>query len=146
MVGISPPVAVGHSHDTVVYVPSTVTGPVKVTGDATLAAVARTSDRSRLVFVKPTGRPTCRPRCRRAAGAGRYAVTVGMGGADVATAIQRLADAPLSPISEPVARTVALHALAVAETSSNPQIKKNAVLAAALATLLLGMSDPNSTG
>jgi hypothetical protein len=70
-------------------------------------------------------------------------VTIGIGGASVAGAVLHLADTPLPPISETQARTVALHALAVAEASSNHQIKKNAALAAALATLLLGPTDPN---
>ena len=61
----------------------------------------------------------------------------------MAGGVLRLADAPLAPISEPQARAVALNALAVAEASSNRQIKKNATLAAALATLLFGTTDPN---
>ena len=124
------------------YVPATVTGPVRVSGDATLAAVVRAPDGSRLVFVGPTGR-RCRQPCGRPPSAGRYDVTVGIGGPAMAEAVLHLADAPLPPISEPQARAVALHALAVAETSSNHQIKKNAALAAALATLLLGTTDPN---
>ncbi len=74
----------------------------------------------------------------------RYIVMVGSEGASTAGAILPLADAPLAPITEIQARTVALQALAGAEASSNPEIKKNADLAAALSTLLLGTSDPNS--
>ena len=69
---------------------------------------------------------------------------VGPDGTSVASVTLRLADHPLAPISEPQARAIALQALAVAEASSNPQIKRNAALAGTLATLLLGSSDPNS--
>jgi endoglycosylceramidase len=133
MVAKSPRAPDGHGHDTLVYVPSTVTGPVSVTGAATRGGVVRAPDGSRLVSVHPTR-----------AGTGRYEVTVGTGGASVAAGISHLASDPLPPIGEPQARALALHAIAAAQVSANPRIRKNAALAAALATLLLGTSDPNS--
>jgi hypothetical protein len=135
MVAQSPGVEAGRAHDTVVYVPATVSGSVAVTGAAALVADVRAPDGSRLLYVAPTGPPS---------GSARYQVTVGAGRTSVAAAVTALATAPLAPISEPQARAVALQALAAAEASTNPRIKKNAALAGALSTLLLGSSDPNS--
>jgi endoglycosylceramidase len=116
---------------TTVYVPSTVHGPVTVTGHAQAATTVRQPDGSRLITVRPTGM-------------GRYGVTVGNDGPAVAQAILSLAAHPLPPITEPQARSIALAALAVAEGSSNAKIKANAALAGTLATLLLGAHDPNA--
>jgi endoglycosylceramidase len=135
MVAQSPGVEAGRAHDTVVYVPATVSGSVAVTGGAALVADVRAPDGSRLLYVAPTG---------LSSGSARYQVTVGAGGKSVAAAVTNLATTPLAPISEPQARAVALQALASAEASTNPQIKKNAALAGALSTLLLGSTDPNS--
>ena len=82
MVAASAPVSGGRSHDTVVYVPSTVTGPVKATGDATLAAVVRTRRResSRLraadgaTAMPTTVRPPPRHRTLRSDGRNRRRV------------------------------------------------------------------------
>ena len=144
MVAVSPAVSGGPNRDTVVYLPSTVAGHVSVTGAARLTEVVNEPDRSRLVFVEPTIPRRCPGPCHPPPGAGRYQVTVGSGGTTVAGAILHLADDALPPIKEPQARTMALQALAVAQRSSDPKIKANAALAAGLATLLLGSSDPNS--
>jgi hypothetical protein len=130
--------------DTMVYVPSTVTGHVTVSGAASLVDVATAPDGSRLVLVQPTGPPSCSQPCRQPPGPGRYTVMVGSGGAHVASGLLHLVDHPLPPITETQARTIALGALAVAQDSSNPTIKKNADVAAALSTLLFGANDPNS--
>jgi len=46
MVAVSGPVPVGHSHDTVVYVPSVVRGAVSVSGDGKIDAVVTIPDGS----------------------------------------------------------------------------------------------------
>ena len=103
MVATSPRVSGGGSHDTIVYVPSTVPGHVAVTGAAVIAAVTKAPDGSRFVYVDPTGTQRCGQLCRQPSGVGRYTVMVGPDGTSVASVTLRLADHPLAPISEPQA-------------------------------------------
>ncbi len=115
--------------ETAVYIPSTVHGRVAVSGSASLDAVVQNPDGSRLAYVAPGGH-------------GEYGITVGGPDATLQQAVAAAATAPPAPISEPQARQVTEDALSQAASSSNPTIKGNAALAAALAGTLLGTSDP----
>ncbi len=126
----SSPVRRGNrSAETTVYIPSTVHGRVAVSGSASLDAVVQNPDGSRLAYVAPGGH-------------GGYGITVGGPDATLEQAVAAAATTPLAPISEPQARQVTEKALSEAASSSNPTIKGNAALAAALADTLLGTSDP----
>jgi endoglycosylceramidase len=115
--------------ETVVYIPSTVHGPVAVTGAARLDTVVTNPDGSRDAYVAPTG-------------SAQYGVEVGSPTASMMAAVDASATSPLPPISEPQARQSAEQAITQAEASSNKTIAGNAALASSLASLLLGTSDP----
>ncbi len=117
------------SAETAIYIPNTVQGRVEVSGAAMLDTVVQNPDGSRLAYVAPTG-------------GSEYGVTVGGPDATLQRAVAAAAVAPPQPISEPQARQVTEGALSQAADSSNPAIKGNAALAADLAGMLLGTSDP----
>ncbi len=115
--------------ETVVYIPSTLHGRVGVSGAAVIDAVVQNPDGSRLAYVAPTG-------------GSEYGVTVGGPDPALQRAVADAAVAPPQPISEPEARQAAEQALSQAAGSSDPNVKSNAALAADLAGMLLGTSDP----
>ncbi len=117
------------SAETIVYIPSTVHGPVKVTGGAALDAVTSNPDGSRDAYVAPTGTSS-------------YGIEVGTPSAMTVDAVDAAAAHPLQPISESAARQLAERTIAQAAQSSDPTIAGNAALAGTLANLLLGTSDP----
>jgi endoglycosylceramidase len=115
--------------ETLVYIPPTVHGSVRVTGGATLDKVTSNPDGSRDADVAPTG-------------SSQYEIQVGTPSSSTAAAVSSAATHPLQPISEPQARQAVEQVIAQAEQSPDSTIAGNARLASTLATLLLGTSDP----
>jgi hypothetical protein len=125
-----------HQTDTVLFIPSTVHGAVRVSGAAVLDGVVTRPDGSRLGYVTttlpgPPGSPS-----------DRYGVTVGKASTLTARVAAEAVDPP-APISEPVARAAAEGALTAETHSSNANIRSTAQLVEGLAGIVLGTTDPN---
>jgi len=127
---------------TVVYIPADVAGAVNVSGAAVLSGVVREPDGSRLAYVAPAHPHTVLP--GMGVVAGEYWVSVGSPSAAVRATILHALSRP-SPIGEPAARALAEQMLTDALSSPDSSIRAKAHLAEALAGLLLGTSDPNTT-
>lgn len=127
---------------TVVYIPADVAGAVKVSGAAVLSGVVREPDGSRLAYVAPAHPGTVLP--GMGVVAGEYWVSVGSPSAALEATILHALPRP-SPIGEPAARALAEQMLTDALSSPDPSIRARAHLAEALAGLLLGTSDPDTT-
>jgi endoglycosylceramidase len=126
------------STDTVVSIPSTVHGAVKVGGVAVLDAVVTAPDGSRTAYVTTTMPPTA-----SGASGATYRITVGSPRASFLATVVSEAASPPAPISEPAARAMAESALALEAQSPNAQIRSTAQLVQGLAGIVLGSSDPN---
>ena len=124
--------------DTVVYVPATVHGAVRVTGSAVLDGVVRAPDGSRRAYVTTTLVPVA------SGGSEVYRVTVGAPSAALTGQVVAEAAAPPAPISEPAARAMALGAITAAAHSSDKSLAANAALVQGLANIVLGPTDPNA--
>jgi endoglycosylceramidase len=123
--------------DTVVSIPSTVHGAVRVSGRAVLDRVVAAPDGSRLAYVTT----------KSSVPAGdQYVVTVGPASNALVAQVFQQAAHPLPPISEPQARAAAEAALNAEAQSSDPTIRSNAQLVKALAGVVLGPSDPEAPG
>jgi hypothetical protein len=118
--------------DTVIAVPSSVRGAVKVSGAAALDSVVTRPDGSRLAYVRTT-----------ASGAVHYGVTVGRASLSLIARVAAAASSPLPPISEPMARAMAEEALDSEAHSPDASIRSTAQLVQGLAGLVLGSTDPN---
>jgi hypothetical protein len=121
-------------NDTVVSIPSTVTGAVRVSGAARLDAVVTRPDGSRLAYVTttlPGGAST------------GYGVTVGVASTALTARVAAGAADPPRPISEQTARAMAVGALQAAANSSNASLRSTAQLVQGLANIVLGATDPN---
>jgi endoglycosylceramidase len=127
-----------HQADTVVYIPSSVRGPVRVSGSAVLDAVVSTPDGSRRAYVTTTLVPVT------STGTEAYRVTVGSPSAALVSRVVAEAAAPPAPISEPAARAMALGALTAAAHSSDKSLASNAQLVQGLAGIVLGSTDPSA--
>jgi hypothetical protein len=123
--------------DTVLFIPSSVHGPVRVRGAAVLDTVVTRPDGSRLGYVTTT--------LPRPLGSTEdvYAVTVGKASKALTARVAAEAAAPPPPISEPVARAAAESALTAETHSSNASVRATAQLVEGLAGIVLGSSDPN---
>jgi hypothetical protein len=120
--------------DTVVFIPSTVPGAVRVRGAAVLDTVVTRPDGSRLAYVTTTS---------AAQPSASYAITVGTPSSTLVTQVDAEATHPLPPISEPAARAMAEAALNAEAHSPDKTIAANAQLVQGLAGIVLGSSDPN---
>jgi hypothetical protein len=118
--------------DSVVFIPSTVHGAVRVRGAAVLDSVVTRPDGSRLVYVTTTG-----------TGSASYGVTVGRPSAALTARVAAEASSPPQPISEPVARAMAEDALNAEANSPDASIRSTAQLVQGLAGIVLGSTDPN---
>ena len=128
-----------HQTDTIVFIPSTVHGAVRVTGAAVLDSVATRPDGSRFAYVTTSAlSPT------RSGPPTRYVVTVGPASAALTARVVAEAENPLPPIAEPAARALAVGALAAAASSTNASLRSTAQLVQGLADIVLGTSDPNA--
>ena len=123
--------------DTVVYIPSDVTGSVRVNGSAVLDAVVTAPDGSRRAYVTTTIAPVA------SSGTEAYQVTVGSPSAALVAQVEAEAASPATPISEQTARAMALGALTAAAHSSDKSLAANAQLVQGLAGIVLGSTDPN---
>ncbi len=123
--------------DTVVYIPSDVTGRVRVSGSAVLDALVTAPDGSRRVYVTTTIVPVASD------GTEAYRVTVGSPSAALVAQVEAEAAAPAAPISEPTARAMFFDALTAAAHSSDKSVAANAQLVQGLAGIVLGSTDPN---
>jgi hypothetical protein len=123
--------------DTVISIPSTVHGAVHVRGAALLDSVVTRPDGSRLAYVMTTA-----PGSGGSASAA-YGVTVGPASSALTARVASEAANPLPPISEPVARAMALQALDTEADSPNASISSTAKLVQGLAGIVLGSTDPN---
>jgi Glycoside hydrolase family 5 C-terminal domain len=125
--------------DTVIAIPATVHGAVRVSGGAVLDTVVSRPDGSRVAYVTTT-RPD-------AAGnpSGRYGVTVGPASASLTGRVATEASNPLQPISEPVARGMAEDALNTEAHSPNASVRSTAQLVQGLAGVVLGSTDPTGS-
>jgi hypothetical protein len=126
--------------DTIVAIPSTVTGGVRVNGAARLDSMVTAPDGSRLAYVTTT-LPTS-----VSASSAQYRVTVGSPPASLTARVAAEAAAPPPPISEPDARALAEGALTAATQSSNASVRSTATLVEGLAGIVLGTTDPNGPG
>jgi endoglycosylceramidase len=124
--------------DTVVYIPSDVTGPVRVSGSARLDGIVRAPDGSRRAYVSTTLLPVA------SGGTQAYRVTVGSPSAALTSRVVSEAAAPPPPIAEPAARAMALGALTAEANSSDKSLAANAELVKGLAEVVLGPTDPNA--
>ena len=120
--------------DTVVFIPSTVPGAVRVRGAAVLDTVVTRPDGSRLAYVTTTS---------AAQPPASYTITVGTPSSTLVAQVDAEATHPLPPISEPTARAMAEAALNAEAHSPNKTIAANAQLVQGLAGIVLGPSDPN---
>jgi hypothetical protein len=120
-----------------VFVPSTVSGAVRVSGAAKLDSVVTRPDGSRLTYVT-TMLPS--PAGSRA---DRYGVTVGPASKALLSNVAQQAANPPQPISEQVARAAAEGALTAETHSPNASIRSTAQLVEGLAGIVLGATDPN---
>jgi len=125
--------------DTVVAIPATVHGTVRVSGAAALDAVVTRPDGNRLAFVTPVIPPSS-----DAVAPPRYGVTVGPASAALRAMVAAEADNPPAPIAEPQARALALAALDAEAQSPDPSVRSTAQLVQGLAGIVLGTSDPTS--
>jgi hypothetical protein len=125
--------------DTMLFIPSTVHGAVRVSGAAVLDAVVTRPDGSRLGYVTTTLPGPL------GSTADRYGVTVGQASKALMAQMAAEAAAPPPPISEPVARAAAESALTAETHSSNPSVRNTAQLVEGLAGIVLGSTDPNGT-
>jgi endoglycosylceramidase len=124
--------------DTVISIPSTVHGAVKVTGSALLDAVMTAPDGSRTAFVTTT-------LPQPASGVSTaYQVRVGAAPDALLARVRTDAAAPPPPISEPTARAMALDALNTLAQSSNANVRSQAQLVKGLAGVVVGATDPNA--
>jgi hypothetical protein len=124
--------------DTVLSIPSTVQGAVKVAGSALLDAVTTAPDGSRTAYITTTF-----PRAANAASAG-YQVSVGTPPDALLARVRTEAATPPPPISEPTARAMALDALNTLAHSSSANVRSQAQLVQGLANVVLGTTDPNA--
>ena len=119
--------------DTVISIPSTVGGAVRVSGAARLDTVVTRPDGSRVAFVTTTlPGPT-----------DGYGVTVGSASTALTTRVAAEAANPPQPISEPTARAMAVGALTAAANSPDASLRSTAQLVQGLADVVLGSTDPN---
>ena len=121
--------------DTVVSIPSTVHGAVRVSGAARVDAVVTRPDGSRVAYVTttlPGGAPA------------PYDIIVGPASAALRAQVAAEAINPLPPINEPTARAMAESALTAEANSTNASIRSTAQLVQGLASIVLGPTDPNS--
>ena len=126
--------------DTVLFIPSTVHGVVRVSGAARLDAVVTRPDGSRLGYVTTT--------LPAPVGSSRdtYGVTVGPASKALLADVAQQAANPPQPISEPVARAAAEAALTAQTHSPNASVRSTAQLVEGLAGIVLGPTDPNGAG
>jgi endoglycosylceramidase len=126
--------------DTVLFIPATVHGAVRVSGAARLDAVVTRPDGSRLGYVTTT--------LPAPAGSSEdaYGVTVGAASKALLADVSQQAANPPQPISEPVARAAAENALTAETHSPNASIRSTAQLVEGLAGIVLGPTDPNGAG
>jgi endoglycosylceramidase len=127
--------------DTVISIPSTVHGAVKVSGSAMLDTVVTAPDRSRTAYVTTT-LPDVGSTSQSALLP--YTVTVGSPSDALLARVNAEAASPPQPISEPTARTMALDALNALAQSSNTNLRSQAQLIQSLANVVLGPTDPNA--
>ncbi len=120
--------------DTVVFIPSTVPGSVRVRGAAALDTVVTRPDGSRLAYVTTTSATQPPP---------SYTITVGTPSPTLVSQVDAQAAHPLPPISEPTARAMAEAALNAEAHSPDKTIAANAQLVQGLAGIVLGPTDPN---
>jgi endoglycosylceramidase len=120
------------STDTVIFIPSTVHGAVRVTGAAAVDVVQTRPDGSRLAYIRTT-----KP------GAASYGVSVGQAPSSLTSRVAAEAATPLPPISEPEARAMAEASLDAEAHSPDAAIRSTAQLVQGLAGVVLGSSDPN---
>ncbi len=122
--------------DTVLFIPSTVHGAVRVSGAARLDAVVTRPDGSRLGYVTTT--------LPAPAGSSQdgYGVTVGPASKALVADVAQQAANPPQPISEPVARAAAESALTAETHSPNASIRSTAQLVEGLAGIVLGLDGP----
>jgi hypothetical protein len=126
--------------DTVLFIPSTVHGAVRVSGAARIDSVVTRPDGSGLGYVTTT--------LPAPAGSSEdaYGVAVGPASRALLAAVAQQAANPPQPISEPVARGAAESALTAETHSPNASIGSTAQLVGGLAGIVLGSTDPNGTG
>jgi len=127
-----------HQTDTMVFIPSTVRGAVRVSGASRLDSVVTRPDGSRLAYVTTTLPGPAGP------SANRYGVTVGPASKALMARVAAEASSPLQPISEPAARAAAEGALTAEASSPNASIRSTAQLVEGLASIVLGPTDPNA--
>jgi endoglycosylceramidase len=120
--------------DTVISIPSTVRGAVRVSGAARIDTVVTRPDGSRVAYVTTT---------LPGVTAARYGVTVGPAPAALTEHVAAEAIDPPAPISEPTARAMADSALHTEADSPNASIRSTAQLVQGLAAIVLGPTDPN---
>lgn len=124
-----------HQTDTEVFIPSNVSGTVRVKGAATLDSIVTRPDGSRFAYVTT--------RLPVSSGSAQYDVTVGAPSSALVARIAAEAKSPPPPISESEARAAAESALTAAANSSNSSLRSTAQLVQGLAGIVLGTSDPN---
>jgi endoglycosylceramidase len=124
--------------DTVISIPSTVRGAVKVSGPAALDAVVRRPDGSRLAYV------TTKAPSETSPNGASYVVTVGAPPRSLRAQVEQDAADPPAPISEPAARAMAEAAFGAEAQSPDPSTRSTAQLIEGLASIVLGTTDPNA--
>jgi endoglycosylceramidase len=125
------------STDTVVFVPSTVRGAVRVSGAAMLDAVVNRPDGSRLAYVGAVIPPVA------SNAAPTYTVSVGAPSAALRAEVAAEAASPPAPITEPAARAMVVAALNADARSPDASVRSTAQLVQGLAGIVLGTADPN---
>jgi endoglycosylceramidase len=123
--------------DTVVFVPSTVRGAVRVSGAAVLDAVVSRPDGSRLAYVTAAIPPVA------SNAAPTYTVSVGTPSAALRAEVAAEASNPPAPIGEPTARAQVVAALNAEAQSPDASVRSTAQLVQGLAGIVLGTTDPN---
>ena len=126
-----------HRTDTIVFIPSSRKGEVRVTGAA--ASTRWRPGSTEPVRLRDDVDALAHPEQPDT----RDLVTVGPAPAALTARVVAEADNPLQPIAEPAARAQAVSALAAAASSPNASIRSTAQLVQGLADIVLGSSDPN---
>ena len=123
--------------DTVVFVPSTVRGAVRVSGAAVLDSVVTRPDGSRLACVTAVIPPVA------SNATPTYTVSVGTPSAALRAEVAAEAASPPAPVAEPTARAMVVAALNAEAQSPNASVRSTAQLVQGLADIVLGPTDPN---
>ena len=123
--------------DTVVFVPSTVRGAVRVSGAAVLDSVVTRPDGSRLAYITAVIPPVA------SNATPTYTVRVGTPSAALRAEVASEAASPPAPVAEPTARAMVVAALNAEAQSPNASVRSTAQLVQGLADIVLGPTDPN---